>query len=621
MARLIAPQPGMSVYDPCCGSGGLLACALEDAAAGRTALTVHGQELNPATLAIAKVNMALRGCTADLRAGDTLADPAHPGPGGGLARFDRVLANPPFSAGYRREDLRHAERFAFGWAPEKGKADLMFAQHVLAVLEPDGAGAVVMPHGALFRGGREKDIRRAIIAADRLEAVIGLPPNLFHGTAIPACVLILRGAAPRPPSRQGRVLFISAEREYTAGRARNRMDDRHIAKAVLAYREFRDVPGLARVVTAAELEEAGWNLNIRRYCDPSPPEEPQDIRAHLHGGVPDGEIAAYRDRFAAYGIDVSALFSPAARMPGYRDFPDGGWQAAADQIPAMAARRKAELGEAFSAWWAGCARQVTGLAGSGRLTETRRELADSFTAALEPLGMTGRHALAGVVEGWLGEFQYDFQVLARHGFGGLAASWLAEALEQGPAQADENSRGSRLASFLAPDLLGELGNARGHRDELAGQAAAAAVPPQDPQDGEEHAGDSLASPARLRDLRSALAAARTAVKELERDLPGRLQARAGDLSAAGREAMILSALRAGLAERLDAEFTAGTRELQDRYRTWAGKYAVSQDDLERQYNDARDRVAGYLQDLGYNDPLPERQEPHPGPRGPGPELG
>lgn len=612
MTRLIAPQPGMSVYDPCCGSGGLLACALEYAGDGGGTLTVHGQELNPATLAIAKVNMTLRGAAADLRGGDTLADPAHLSPGGGLARFDRVLANPPFSAGYRREDLRHRERFAFGWPPETGKkADLMYAQHVLAVLEPDGAGAVVMPHGVLFRGGKEKGIRREIIAADRLEAVIGLPPNLFQGTAIPACVLILRGAAPRPPSRQGRVLFVNAERQYTAGRGQNRMDDSHIAKVELAYREFRDVPGLARVVTAAELEDGGWNLNIRRYCDPSPPQEPQDVRAHLHGGVPDGEIAAFRDRFAAYGIDVSTLFSPAARMPGYRDFPDGGWQAAADRIPVMAARRKAELGEAFSAWWARCARQVTDLAESGRLAETRRELAGSFTAALEPLGMTGRHELAGVIAGWLGETRYDFQVLARHGFAGLTASWLAAALEPGPGRpAGGNGRGSRLASFLPPDLLGELGNARDHRDDLAGQAAAAALPPEDPEDGED--GGPLGAPARLRDLRSALAAARQAVRELERELPCRLQARASALNAAGQEAMILSALRAGLEERLDAEFAAGTRELSERYRTWAGKYAVSQHDLDRQCHEAGARVKAHLEALGYGDPPPGRQEPRPG---------
>ena len=179
--------------------------------------------------------------------------------------------------------------------------------------------------------------------------MIGLAPNLFYGTGIPACVLVLRGTAPRPAERRGKVLFINADREFTAGRAQNYLDPQHVEKIVAAYRDYRDIPGFARVVDIAELADNDFNLNIRRYVDNTPPPEPQDVRAHLHGGVPKAEVAAHEAAFAAYGIDVLTLFD--RTRCGYYDFPADGWQQAADQIPALAAPKEAELHEAFDDWW------------------------------------------------------------------------------------------------------------------------------------------------------------------------------------------------------------------------------------------------------------------------------
>ncbi len=225
-------------------------------------------------------------------------------------RFDRVLTNPPFSLNYSTSGMEHPERFKYGFAPEMGKkADLMFAQHVLSVLMPDGIGATVMPHGVLFRGGKEKEIREGIIKDDRLEAVIGLPANLFYGTGIPACILVLRGGAQRPEERRNKVLFINADREYTAGRAQNYLEPEHTEKIVSAFEEYRDIPGFARVVGISELRENDFNLNIRRYVDNTPPPEPQDVRAHLHGGVPKKEVADKAHLFQAFGVDPSTLFS------------------------------------------------------------------------------------------------------------------------------------------------------------------------------------------------------------------------------------------------------------------------------------------------------------------------
>ena len=189
MVRLVDPRQGMAVYDPCSGSGGMLIYArnhVADDGGDPADLVLAGQENNGTTWSISKMNMLLHGIRdADLRNNDTLTSPEHVS-GGELRRFDRVITNPPFSQNYDRASLAHTERFRYGYTPEGGKkADLMFLQHMLAVLKPDGIVATVMPHGVLFRGGAEGEIRRRIIEDDLLDTVIGLGPNLFYGTGIP----------------------------------------------------------------------------------------------------------------------------------------------------------------------------------------------------------------------------------------------------------------------------------------------------------------------------------------------------------------------------------------------------------------------------------------------------
>jgi type I restriction enzyme M protein len=215
---------------------------------------------------------------------DTLADPQHT-EGGELMRFDRVITNPPFSQNYEKKGLPFPERFRFGWCPEGGKkADLMFVQHMLAVLRPGRHGGTVMPHGVLFRGGAERDIRTGILNEDLLDAVIGLGANLFYGTGIPACILVLRAPGAKPKARKGKVLFINADREYSEGRAQNYLFPEHIEKIVSAWHAFEDIDGFARVVSRDELKQNDDNLNIRRYADNAPPPEPHDVRATCTAG-------------------------------------------------------------------------------------------------------------------------------------------------------------------------------------------------------------------------------------------------------------------------------------------------------------------------------------------------
>ena len=253
---------------------------------------LYGQENNGAVWAICRMNLLLHGIPdADIRNGDTLVDPKHieDGRPHAVRPGDRQSALQPE---LHQARIQFGDRFRFGWCPTTGKkADLMFAQHMLASLKQTGKMAVVMPHGVLFRGGEEKKIRIALLEDDCIEAVIGLPQNLFYGTGIPACILVMRHPDGKPDARKGKVLFINADREYREGRAQNFIDPEHIEKIVSAYDAFADVPGFAAVIdnTAIIKDEAG-NLNIRRYADSSPPPEPHDVRAHLHGGVPKREI-------------------------------------------------------------------------------------------------------------------------------------------------------------------------------------------------------------------------------------------------------------------------------------------------------------------------------------------
>ena len=149
---------------------------------------------------------------------------------------------------------------------------------------------------------------------------------------------MLRGTAPRPAERRGKILFINADREFTAGRAQNYLGPQHVEKIVAAYHDYQDIPGFARVVDISELTNNDFNLNIRRYVDNTPPPEPQDVRAHLHGGVPKAEVRTHEARFAAYGIDVHSLFTERDR--GYYDFPPAGWPRRPNRSLTWPPRRK-----------------------------------------------------------------------------------------------------------------------------------------------------------------------------------------------------------------------------------------------------------------------------------------
>jgi type I restriction enzyme M protein len=274
MVNILDPKEGESIYDPACGTGGMLLEAVhhvrEQHGDTRTLWgKLFGQEKNLTTSAIAKMNLFLHGA-GDFQVvrGDTLRNPAFFS-GDDLATFDCVIANPPFSLEKWGEEVWSSDPFGrnFAGMPPGKSGDYAWVQHMIRSMAPmTGRMAVVLPHGALFRMGAEGKIRQKLLGMDLIEAVIGLGPNLFYGTGLAACILVLRQR--KPQERRHKVLIVDASREFKTGRAQNELLPQHVERIYGWYSSFADVEGVARVVTLNDIAANDHNLNIPRYVEP-----------------------------------------------------------------------------------------------------------------------------------------------------------------------------------------------------------------------------------------------------------------------------------------------------------------------------------------------------------------
>ena len=325
VSRLIAAVIGMSnrpadgeslvtLYDPACGSGSLLLRAAE---ASPVKVSIHGQEKDGSTAGLARMNMVLHGQdTAVIHDGNTLANPRFKD-GDVLRTFDYVVANPPFSqknwmTGFEpAADLYH--RFEDGIPPEKN-GDYAFLLHIIKSMKPKtGKGACILPHGILFRGNAEADIRRNLIKRRIIKAIISLPPNLFYGTGIPACIIVLdkENAA----ARDG-IFMIDASKGFIKDGAKNRLREQDIQKAMDVFHECQEIPGYSRMVPLAEIDANDYNLNLPRYIDSSNDEVRQNLFAHLNGGIPDDDLRELDDYWQVFPQLRTQLFSPSVHV-GY----------------------------------------------------------------------------------------------------------------------------------------------------------------------------------------------------------------------------------------------------------------------------------------------------------------
>ncbi|TXJ12946.1 type I restriction-modification system subunit M [Brachyspira aalborgi] len=271
IAKIVSDKTGVKIYDPTCGSGSLLIKVNKEI--GRENCTIYGQEKNSQTFALCRMNMYLHeiGDEAKIEWGDTIKEPKFTDKGE-LRKFDIVVANPPFSLDKWGEEIALNDkynRFEFG-VPPKSKGDLAFLLHMINSMKENGITAVVMPHGVLFREAGEGFIREKIIENNLIDTIIGLPPNLFYGTSIPACIIVLKN------NRKNKdIFFIDASEEYDKGKRQNKLREEDISKILTAYRKRKDILKYCRAVSFEEIKANNYNLNISRYLISA--EEKSDI--------------------------------------------------------------------------------------------------------------------------------------------------------------------------------------------------------------------------------------------------------------------------------------------------------------------------------------------------------
>lgn len=637
MVRLIKPTLAHDIYDPCCGSGGMLIAAKEyideHGENGRKA-NLFGQEFNGTVWSIAKMNMLLHGIsTANLQNEDTLAEPQHV-EGGELMHFDRVLTNPPFSIHWGNTEQnadgtpawapKFPERFRYGQVPLGAKkADLMFLQHMLAVTRDGGMVATVLPHGVLFRGGEEKTIRAGIIDDDLLEAVIGVAPNLFYGTGIPACILVLRqqvanGASRvsgKPAERQGKVLFINADREFFEGRAQNYLLPEHIEKIVTTFDEFQAVPGFSAIVDNATLKANDYNLNIRRYADNAPPPEPHDVRAHLVGGVPKAEVDAKATLFKAHGLSPLDLL--VERDAKYLDFrPE--LTRRQDLKPAIEGNaglvaKEAAIRSAFEQWWQQHSARITALAGqmdnASSLVALRNDLLASFSESLEAIGMLDPFQVRGIVAGFWYQTKYDFLTLMARDAKGVMDAWrtsIVTALEDKSSK--ERPLEHKLVKFLMSDFVEAISELEAKKAELDSKIKAASPKDDEGEDsteadaevaGGDEDDENVVEEAQLKTWKKELATVKKQLKAKHDSFKQHIGTAVEGLTPEAAADLLLTILHNDMRAIVERYIAAQLKEVVAAFENWWDKYRVTLTEIEGRRDAAAQALQGFLKGLGY----------------------
>jgi type I restriction enzyme M protein len=375
-------SPETTVYDPTCGSGSLL---LKVAEAAPTPVTVYGQEKEEVTSGLARMNMILHhNPGAVIEQGNTLADPKFLTPAQQLKTFDYVVANPPFSDkrwsnGLHPESDAYGRFEGFGVPPAK-QGDYAYLLHIVRSLKPTGRAACILPHGVLFRGNAEAEIRRSLVRRGLILALIGLPANLFYGTGIPACIVVIDKAG--TAARKG-IFMVDASQGFLKDGPKNRLRERDIHRIVDAFQSLDSSdPRFARMVGFDEIEKNDFNLNLPRYIDSSTPEDQQDIDAHLNGGIPEADVQALQRYWAVCPQLQGALFAP--RRPGYVDL-----QVSAAQIkPSIHQHAEFQafteaMNRHFEAWRQPTAARLKALAPGFKPKVLMHELAESLLAHYE----------------------------------------------------------------------------------------------------------------------------------------------------------------------------------------------------------------------------------------------
>ncbi len=423
LVQLLKVDEGMSVYDPTAGSGGMLIQSyqyIEEQGKDASTLEIVAQESEPDVVAICRMNIILHNISNyQVYYGDTIDNPLNL-VDGIIRQFDRVIANPPFSQNYTFSadvENHHKERFLYGMLPETGKkADLMFVQHMLASCKDDGRVVVVMPHGVLFRGGKEKDVRQKFIEADILEGIISLPPQLFYGTSIPACIMVFNKS--KPDTLKNKIFIVNADKDYKEGKNQNSLRPEDIEKIDYVFTNKIEEDKYSRLVDTKEIVDSKFTLNIRHYVDNTPEPENHDVKAHLIGGVPDSEIKAIDSlKSKKFNFNSNSIFIN--KDEKYKDFSVTEKKQIKEIIDRDINIGKVndQLNKELTVWWNDAKNTFASLAnGKNELPVVRSSLLDSMKDKFIPLKVLDKYQVAGVFVNWWDNIKFDLKTIIQRGW-------------------------------------------------------------------------------------------------------------------------------------------------------------------------------------------------------------
>jgi type I restriction enzyme M protein len=620
-------SPQTTVYDPTCGSGSLL---LKVGDAATTEVSLYGQEKDAATSGLARMNMILHNKPlAQIVQGNTLTDPKYR-EGGSLKTFDYVVANPPFSDKRWSTGLDPANdlygRFKdFGMPPAK-QGDYAYLLHIVRSLKSNGKGACILPHGVLFRGNGEAEIRKALVKKGYLKGIIGLPANLFYGTGIPACIVVVdkAGAA----SRRG-LFLVDASSGFAKDGPKNRLRDQDIRKIVDVFNGQIEVPRYSRLVEYSEIEKNDYNLNLPRYIDSQTPEDIQDIEAHLHGGIPAADVEALGDYWDVFPSLKASLFKKSRK--GYLELKVGKDSIRAAIFEQGEYRAFVErMNGHFASWRKKNSASLRALKPGFRPKELIEQLSSSLLEHYEELPLVDPYDIyESLREYWAEVMQDDAYLLACEGWKaethrvieikkgkegkpgkevdkGWACDLIPKPLLVAALFADEQAAIDALAAELeaASSKLAELEEDEGGDEgvfadfDKVNKAAVAARLKEIKDDAEAKAEAALLS--EWIALEAKVAGSKKRLKEAEDKLDAEAYARYPTLSEAEIKGLVvddkwLSALdRAiqGEMDRVSQRLASRAKELAERYETPLPELEKNVDELEK-------KVKKHLEEMGF----------------------
>ena len=630
-----------TVYDPTCGSGSLLLKIGDTAAHGKNVrVTLYGQEKDSSTASLARMNMILHDyATAEIKQGNTLASPLFLD-GGTLKTFDYVVANPPFSdkrwSTGLTPDADPFGRFSGYGVPPAKQGDYAYLLHIIRSLKSTGKGACILPHGVLFRGNAEGAIRKNLIQRGLIKGIIGLPANLFYGTGIPACIIVLD--KDQAQARKG-IFMVDASKGLRKDGAKNRLREQDIHRIVDTFTRQVEIPGYARLVSVTEISSAknDYNLNLPRYIDSTDAEDLQDIGAHLHGGIPDRDIDALNPYWRVIPAVRAALFKKA--RPGYSQLrlPAAGIKPAIFEHPEFTAFN-ATATQTFAKWKKACTPQLKGFTRGGHPKALIETISESLLATFEHAPLLDAYDLyQHLMDYWAESMQDDCYLIAADGWHEAAQPRLIVEDKSKKAKARPDlivGKKKYTTELIPPALLIARYYVREQAAIDALEARLATIAQQLEEMAEEHTGEGglledarndkdkltkASAAARLKDIgrtdpdtaeeRQALknyldlteqeAETGTKLKTAQDDLMAKVAARYGQLTEAEIHTLVVEdKWLTTLATAVQGELDRVSQTLTDRIRQLADRYATPLPEITNQVEALAAKVAGHLKRMG-----------------------